>query len=167
MDFGAIATYLLYRFRNDEFCYLVWTADIRPPSKKEALRDSGNRMIMVLDTKKFSLGVKSSVYGFLFSSLFLFSYLDTLLQNASDIITKCVGFFLTKSDSFITKYDVYYKMCRYTMLCILPTKTLTLWSIDSDMMFLIISEKFYENYMVFSPDKCYYLTLGFNEPNQK
>ena len=30
--------------------------------------------------------------------------------------------------------------------------------------FAIISEWFYENYMVLNPDKCHFLTLGFNEP---
>ena len=30
--------------------------------------------------------------------------------------------------------------------------------------FAIMSEWFYENYMALSPEKCYYLTLGFNEP---
>ena len=30
--------------------------------------------------------------------------------------------------------------------------------------FAIISEWFYENYMVLNPDKCHFLTLGFNKP---
>ena len=30
--------------------------------------------------------------------------------------------------------------------------------------FAIMSEWFYENYMVFSPDKCHFLTLDFNKP---
>ena len=30
--------------------------------------------------------------------------------------------------------------------------------------FAIISECFYENYMVLNPDKCHFLTLGFNKP---
>ena len=51
----------------------------------------------------------------------MFSYLvhyDTLLQNGTDFIIKCNTHFITKCDkslkfiNFITKYDVYYKMCR-------------------------------------------------------
>ena len=30
--------------------------------------------------------------------------------------------------------------------------------------FAIISEWFYENYMILNPDKCHFLTLGFNKP---
>ena len=30
--------------------------------------------------------------------------------------------------------------------------------------FATVSEWFYENYMVLNPDKCHFLTLGFNEP---
>ena len=30
--------------------------------------------------------------------------------------------------------------------------------------FAIVSEWFYENYVVHNPDKCHFLTLGFNEP---
>ena len=30
--------------------------------------------------------------------------------------------------------------------------------------FAILSEWFYENYMVINPDKCYFLTVVFNEP---
>ena len=30
--------------------------------------------------------------------------------------------------------------------------------------FAIISEWFYENYMVLNPDKCHFLTLGFHKP---
>ena len=36
-----------------------------------------------------------------------------LLQNATDIITKCVRFFITKCDSFITKCNRYYKLRRF------------------------------------------------------
>ena len=30
--------------------------------------------------------------------------------------------------------------------------------------FALISEWFYENYMVLNADKCHFLTVGFNEP---
>ena len=64
-----------------------------------------------------------------------FSYLincDTLLQNATDIITKCDSYFITKCVRFfitniatvllqnatvITKCDVYYKLRQYNRLC--------------------------------------------------
>ena len=38
---------------------------------------------------------------------------DALLHNATDIITKCVRFFITKCDSFITNCDSFYKMRRF------------------------------------------------------
>ena len=48
---------------------------------------------------------------------------DSLLQNATDAITKCDNYFITKRDrsllqcdSFITKSDVYYKLRQYTIL---------------------------------------------------
>ena len=51
-----------------------------------------------------------------------------------------------------------------TILCIL-------WKKNSNNVisrlrhnFAIISEWFYENYMVLNPDKCNFLTLGFNKP---
>ena len=49
-------------------------------------------------------------------------YYDTLLQNATGIITKCDGYFITKCDKsllqnvsgfFITKCDSYYKLRRF------------------------------------------------------
>ena len=66
---------------------------------------------------------------------FYFVYYDTLLQNPTDIIAKCDGYFITKSDkkllqnmsafllqnaavllqnaTVITKFDVYFIMCQY------------------------------------------------------
>ena len=35
-----------------------------------------------------------------------------LLQNATEVYSKCLRFFITKCDSFITKCDIYYKMQR-------------------------------------------------------
>ena len=59
---------------------------------------------------------------------------DTLLQNATDIITKYDSYFfykirqkfITKSDSFITKYDSYYELQRfyYKMRCLLQIATI-------------------------------------------
>ena len=37
---------------------------------------------------------------------------DSLLQNVTDIITKCDRYFITKCDSFVTTCDSYYKMLR-------------------------------------------------------
>ena len=57
---------------------------------------------------------------------YLINY-DTLLQNATDIITKCDSYFITKYDRsllqnasgfFITKCNVYYKVRQYTHLLI-------------------------------------------------
>ena len=46
---------------------------------------------------------------------------DSLLQNATDIITKCDSYFITKCDrsllqygTVITKCDVYFKLPQYT-----------------------------------------------------
>ena len=40
---------------------------------------------------------------------------DTLLQNATDIITKYDSFFITKCGSFIIKCDSYYKIRQYNL----------------------------------------------------
>ena len=46
--------------------------------------------------------------------LFSCFHYDTLLQNSTDIITKCGSYFITKCEKkLITKYDVYYKLRRY------------------------------------------------------
>ena len=90
-------------------------------------------------------GTRHKEIGFWESTVLTVSYLihyDTLLQNATDIITRCYSYFITKCDkcllqnapgvllqnatvslqnatavtkcvSFITKCDNYYKMCRY------------------------------------------------------
>ena len=53
---------------------------VRPPSNGEGLRNIQHSMNMLLDT------------GFIFDSLW------QLLQNATDIITKCDNYFITKCD---------------------------------------------------------------------
>ena len=52
-----------------------------------------------------------------------------------------------------------------TIVCILQTKILILWLADVGTIFAIISEWFYEKYMLLNPDKCHFLTLGFNKPS--
>ena len=66
------------------------------PSKGKGLRDIGHKMSMVLDTKKPNFWLSMEIVV-----LYLVPY-DTLLQNATDVITK--------SYSFVTKPDIYYKM---------------------------------------------------------
>ena len=47
---------------------------------------------------------------------------DSLLQNATDVITKCPHYFITKCgrtllQNFITKCDSYYKLRQYNRIC--------------------------------------------------
>ena len=85
-----------------------------PLSKDEGLRDIGHSMSignLILDVKWVT-----------------FSYLihyDCLLQYATDIITKCDSYFITKCDSFITKCDDFITKCDnyYNMQCLLQIAT--------------------------------------------
>ena len=51
-----------------------------------------------------------------------------------------------------------------TILCNLRAKTLIFLISRLRYDFAIISEWFYENYMVLNPDKCHFLAPGFNKP---
>lgn len=54
--------------------------------------------------------------------LYLTQY-DTLLQNAADIITQFVRFFITECDSFILKCHSYNKMQRLLQIETVPSST--------------------------------------------
>ena len=57
--------------------------------------------------------------------IFLQKWNDILLQNATDIITKCDSYFIAKCDDFITKCDTYYKcVCTISMTLDYLRKTL-------------------------------------------
>ena len=57
--------------------------------------------------------------------IFLQKWNDILLQNTTDIITKCDSYFITKCDDFITKCDTYYKCgCTISMILDYLRKTL-------------------------------------------
>ena len=93
--------------------------DIYPPSKKEELRHIGQSMSIVLDTNKLkALTVSYYVH-----------YDDTLLQNATDIITEYSNYFIKKWDkgflqnassillqnaTVFTKCYLYYKLRLYS-----------------------------------------------------
>ena len=94
-------------------------------SKDEGLRDTGQRMSI----ENLILGVSSVTVWYLIHH-------DSLLQNATDVITKCDSYFITKCDrsllqnascfllqnatvitncnDFIIKCGSYYKMRQYT-----------------------------------------------------
>ena len=92
-----------------------YTHPSSPLSKDEELKDIGHSMSI----GNLILGVSSVTVSYLICY-------DSLLQNATDIITKCDGyftakcdrilftkcarFFITKYDSFITKCKCYYKL---------------------------------------------------------
>ena len=62
---------------------------------------------------RHSMRIRNLMFG---DSCVIVSYLilcDSLLQNATDIITKCDSYFITKCDSSLTKCDVYYKLRQY------------------------------------------------------
>ena len=57
--------------------------------------------------------------------IFLQKWNDILLQNATDIITKCDNYFIAKCDDFITKCNTYYKcVCTISMTLDYLRKTL-------------------------------------------
>ena len=57
--------------------------------------------------------------------IFLQKWNDILLQNATDIITKCDSYFIAKCDDFITKCNTYYKcVCTISMTLDYLRKTL-------------------------------------------
>ena len=108
-----------------------------PLSKDEGLRDIGHSMSI----GNLVLGVNSVTVSYLI-------HYNSLLQNATDIITKCVSYFITKCDrsllqnasgfllqnatvitncnDFITKCDSYYKMRRLLQTATVHT-TLSVW----------------------------------------
>ena len=72
-----------------------------PPSKDEGLKDIGH----IMSIGNLILSVNSVMFSYLIRY-------DSLLQNATNIITKCSSCFITNCDSFITKCNSYYKMRR-------------------------------------------------------
>ena len=100
---------------------------IPPPSpplpKGEGIRDIGHSITIA----NLFLGINSVTVSY-------FIHCDSLLQNASDIITKCDSYFITKfdrsllqnatvttkCDGFVTKCEVYYKLRQYTVKQYLP-----------------------------------------------
>ena len=86
-----------------------YTLPSPPLSKEEGLRDIGHSMSI----GSLILGVNNVTVSYLI-------YYDRLLQNATDIITKCYSYFVTKCDknllknaTVITKWNVYYKLRGY------------------------------------------------------
>ena len=83
---------------------------MHPLSKDEGSKNIGNNISMALETRK-------SCWSIVVAVSYLVHY-DTLLQNATNIITKCDGYFIAKCDKsllqngFITKLPskVYYKI---------------------------------------------------------
>ena len=73
-----------------------------PVSKDEELRDIGHSMSIT----NLILGVNSVTVSYLI-------HCDSLLQNATDIITKCDRSLL-QNGTVITKCDVYFKLPQYT-----------------------------------------------------
>lgn len=81
-------------------------------SNNKGVRDIGNRISIVLDTKK-------SFWEPTVTIVSNFVHYDTLLHNATDLyykkrqkfVTKHLSFFVTKYNSFITKHNSYKKMC--------------------------------------------------------
>ena len=70
---------------------------MHPSSKKERPRHISNNMSMKLNTREFWESIVVVVS-------YIVHY-NTLLQNATDIITKCNSFFITKCDkSLLKKY---------------------------------------------------------------
>ena len=87
-------------------------------SKDEELSNLGHSM----SVRNLILGVSNVAVSYLI-------HYDSLLQNATDIITKCDSYFITKCGrsllqngsgfllqyrTVITKYDVYYKLRQYS-----------------------------------------------------
>ena len=70
-------------------------------SKDEVLKNIGHSMSI----RNLIPGVNSAAVSYLIRY-------DSLLQNATDIVTKCDSNFITKCDRFITKCGSYYKIRR-------------------------------------------------------
>ena len=129
---------------SDENCRLFWSIrsgrvqKIPPPfpqlSKDEGLKDIDH----ITSIGNLILGVNSITVSYLI-------HYDSLLQNATDINTKCDSYFITKCDrclfqnssgfllqnaTVITKSVVYYKMVRYTHLLIYLNSLINFCKID-------------------------------------
>ena len=130
---------------SDENCKPFWSmfsgrmTEIPPPSpllsKDEGLRDIEH----IMSIGNLILGVNSVTVSYLI-------HYDSLLQNATDIITKCDSYFITKCDrsllqnssgfllqhaivitkcdNFLTKCESYYKMGRLLEVATVHSKTL-------------------------------------------
>ena len=98
--------------------WLKYTCPSTPLSKEEGLKDIGHNM---------SIGNLILVVNSVMVS-YLICY-NSLLQNATDVTTKCDSCFITKCDrsllqnasvfllqnaTVITKFDVYYKLRQYS-----------------------------------------------------
>ena len=73
-----------------------------PLSKDEALKNIGH-----------SMSIRNLIFGVSSVSVSYLIRYDSLLQNATDVITKRDSYVTTKCHSFITKCDSYYKMRRF------------------------------------------------------
>ena len=90
--------------------YAFWEKEkkIPPPSsplsKYEVLKDIGH----IMSIGNLILGVNSVTVSYL-------THYDSLLQNATDIITKCDGYFITKCDRSYLQNGAgfYYKMQQF------------------------------------------------------
>ena len=117
---------------SDKNCKLLWSIRSRrvqkiPPPSPQLSKDEGLKDIdHITSIGNLILGVSSVTVSYLI-------HYDSLLQNATDINTKCDSYFITKCDrslfenspgfllqnaTVITKSVVYYKLLRYTHLLI-------------------------------------------------
>ena len=98
-----------------------YTPPSPPLSKDEGLKNIGHSMSI----RNLIFGVNSVTVSYLICY-------DSLLQNATDVITKCDSYFITKCDrrflqnasclllqnaTLITKCDVYHKLRQYNVKC--------------------------------------------------
>ena len=87
---------------RSERVWQKYTPPSSPLSKDKGLKNIGH-----------SVSIRNLIFGVSSVTVSGFTRYDSLLQNATDVITKCVWFFITKCDSFITKCNTYYKIPRF------------------------------------------------------
>ena len=96
--------------------FLAWEINkIHPNSKEEVSRDIGHKMSMVRNTRKSNFGSQHwlRIYVSFIMTLY-YKMRQILLQNVRCILLQNTTV-ITKCDYFITKWDVYYRMCRYNV----------------------------------------------------
>ena len=118
---GKLQAVLEYAFRESD----KYTPP-SPPFSKEALKNIG-----------YSISIRNLIFGVNSVTVSYLIRYDSLLQNATDVITKCDSYFITKCDrsllqnasgfllqnaavllqnaTVITKCDAYYKLRQYTV----------------------------------------------------